>query len=192
MTKTIHEALCKAQSQMKAAKKDKKNPYFNSSYSDLASVFDAIREPFAENGLAVTQTVEILESGHQALCTALLHVSGDRIESKMLLPHEQNPQKLGSLMTYYRRYSLMAIAGLPAEDDDGNEAAKTQYKKADTLTPVMAKKLRENLSRFPEYQAEVNAYLERQKLSLETLPLEHALRISAKVNAMLEANNESV
>lgn len=124
MTKNLAAALSKAQSVMSGAKKDKKNPFFKSAYADLASVFDAIREPFAENGLSVSQTMDVLECGRQVLVTLLLHESGQCIEGRMLLPDDPNPQKMGSAITYFRRYSLMAIAGIPAEDDDGNAAAK--------------------------------------------------------------------
>ena len=125
-------ALCKAQGEMVGAKKDKKNKFFGSSYADLSSVFDAIREPFYNNGLSVTQLIDVLESGKQVIITRLMHNSGEFIEGKMLLPEEENPQKLGSLITYYRRYALMSIAGIPAEDDDGNLAStpakkSTQY-----------------------------------------------------------------
>jgi hypothetical protein len=116
-------ALCKAQGVMSGAKKSAKNPFFKSNYADLASVFDAIREPFSKNGLSISQTMDVLENGTQILCTRLLHVSGEFIDSKMLLPAEVNPQKLGSTITYLRRYSLMAICGIPAEDDDGNAAS---------------------------------------------------------------------
>mgnify|MGYP003647753682 CR=1 FL=1 len=119
----IATALCKAQGVMTGAKKGKQNPFFKSTYSDLASIFDAIREPFHSNGLSVTQTMEVLPTGVQLLCTRLLHNSGEYIDSKMLLPPEGNPQKLGSLITYFKRYSLMAIAGVPSEDDDGNSAS---------------------------------------------------------------------
>ena len=116
-------ALCKAQSVMTGAKKDKKNPFFKSSYADLSSVFDAIRLPFASNGLSVSQTMDVTEDGKTLLCTRLMHESGEFLDSRMILPMDPNPQKVGSCITYYRRYALMAIAGLPAEDDDGNTAS---------------------------------------------------------------------
>lgn len=120
----IASALSKAQAVMTGAKKDKLNPFFKSKYSDLSSVFDAIREPFAENNLSITQTMDILDSGIQVLRTRLMHSSGEYIDSKMLLPTEPNPQKMGSLITYLKRYSLMAICGIPSEDDDGNAASQ--------------------------------------------------------------------
>lgn len=125
----IAEALSKAQATMSGAKKHSKNPYFNSKYSDLASVFEAIREPLTSNGLAVSQSIDVVD-GKQVIRTMLLHVSGEYLESTMFLPVESNPQKLGSAITYYRRYSLMAICGLPAEDDDGNAASQQAFKEA--------------------------------------------------------------
>jgi len=122
-TINLATALSKAQAVMKGAKKSSKNPFYKSTYCDLSSIFDAIRVPFAENGLSVSQTMDILDNGKQILCTRMLHVSGEFLDSKMLLPQELNPQKLGSLLTYYRRYSLMAICGIAGEDDDGNEAS---------------------------------------------------------------------
>lgn len=119
-------ALARAQSQMNGAKKDKKNPFFKSSYADLSSVFEAIKVPFAENGLAVSQTIEVTEDYRQVLVTTLMHTSQQTLHSRMLLPDIADPQKLGSAITYYRRYSLMAIAGIPAEDDDGNAASQAQ------------------------------------------------------------------
>ena len=123
MQDNLAKALSKAQGMMEGAKKDKKNPFFNSRYADLSSVFDAIRQPFASNGLSITQVMDVTEDGKTILCTRLMHDSGEFIDSKMILPIDPNPQKVGSCITYYRRYSLMAIAGIPAEDDDGNVAA---------------------------------------------------------------------
>jgi len=36
---------------------------------------------------------------------------------------KQDPQGFGSALTYLRRYSLSAICGLYADDDDGNRAS---------------------------------------------------------------------
>ena len=118
----IAAALCKAQAVMTGAKKGKTNIYFNSKYADLASVFEAIRDPFFENGLSVTQTIDVTQEGRMILSTVLMHTSGEYLKSSMILPNIVKPQEIGSAITYYRRYSLMCIAGLPSEDDDGNAA----------------------------------------------------------------------
>ena len=36
----------------------------------------------------------------------------------------ENPQKIGSAITYYKRYTLQSVYGLPSEDDDGNVASQ--------------------------------------------------------------------
>ena len=142
----IATALSKAQAMMSGAKKDKDNPFFKSSYSSLSSIFEAIREPFAVNGLSVTQTMEVLPTGLQMLCTRLLHNSGEYIDSKMLLPTESNPQKLGSLITYLRRYSLMAIAGIASEDDDGNSASGNNAPRPKYISLDQVKNLEETIN----------------------------------------------
>ena len=38
------------------------------------------------------------------------------------LPEISDPQKLGSAITYFRRYTLQSLLALQAEDDDGNKA----------------------------------------------------------------------
>lgn len=126
-------ALVAAQSEMHDAKKDAVNPHFKSKYADLASVREAVREPLAKHGLAVVQmmaprssvdggTGEIVGEGG-ALRTVLLHVSGQWIAGEhQIVGDWANPQKIGSAITYARRYGLAAICGIAQDDDDGEHA----------------------------------------------------------------------
>ena len=59
------------------------------------------------------------------LITRLLHESGELIESEMVLPHNADPQRYGSLISYYKRYQLTALLGIATidEDDDANRAS---------------------------------------------------------------------
>jgi len=119
-------ALNKAQSQMNGAKKGAKNPFFKSKYADLVSVVDAVKGPFVENGLSYSQ-FPVYEDGKVGVETILMHSSGQWISNILLLPMtKQDPQAAGSAITYARRYALQAIAGIPAEDDDGNAATHGQ------------------------------------------------------------------
>lgn len=117
-------ALAVAQGEIKGAIKDAENPYFKSSYADLASVWDACRSALSKNGLAVVQTTTDCEFGKIRLVTRLIHKSGQWIKSALLLkPMKDDPQALGSAITYGRRYSLAAMVGVAPEDDDGNAAS---------------------------------------------------------------------
>jgi hypothetical protein len=126
--KELASALNKAQADMSGAKKGSKNPFFKSSYADLNSVVDAVRIPFSENGLSYSQ-FPIFRDGFVGVETILMHESGEFMSSELLLPMtKQDPQAAGSAITYARRYSLQAIAGIPAEDDDGNSASQSTKK----------------------------------------------------------------
>jgi hypothetical protein len=117
-------AMAKAQGDISGAIKDSQNPFFKSSYADLGSVWDACRAPLSKNGLSVIQTIECSGS-ERWLKTTLAHSSGQWIESLVPInPTKDDPQGLGSCLTYLRRYSLAAIVGVYQEDDDGNAATK--------------------------------------------------------------------
>jgi hypothetical protein len=121
----VASALSKAQAAFKPAIKDAANPFFKSKYVDLAGAIDASREALAANGLAVIQTTEVLDNGTTVLRTTLAHSSGEWIASVYpVVPVKADPQGMGSALTYARRYCLMAIIGLAAEDDDGNQASQ--------------------------------------------------------------------
>jgi hypothetical protein len=117
----ISTDLTKFQAQMKGVKRTSENPFFKSSYADLAEVWDEIRAGLAGCGLSVAQRCDSDEFGVY-LVTTLGHVSGEWLAGKLkLTPVKPNdPQALASAHTYARRYELMAITGLAPIDDDGN------------------------------------------------------------------------
>tara|TARA_R110000868_G_scaffold300126_1_gene560473 strand:+ start:7753 stop:8481 length:729 start_codon:yes stop_codon:yes gene_type:complete len=119
----IAAAIAKAQATLSNVSKDKANPFFKSKYADLGSVIDAVRGPLADNDLAIVQTTEYVD-GVTLLRTALIHKSGQSISGVYpIISTKQDPQGYGSAMTYARRYTIMAIVGVAAEDDDANAAS---------------------------------------------------------------------
>jgi hypothetical protein len=120
----ICAALAVAQGEMKPAVKDATNPHFKSKYADLASVFEAIRIPFAKAGLSVLQEVGNADGG-VTVSTRVVHKTGQWMEfGPLYVPAgKQDAQGLGSAATYARRYSLASALGVCSdEDDDGNAA----------------------------------------------------------------------
>ncbi len=118
----LSKALSKAQGEMGGAVKDSNNPFFKSSYADLGSVIAAIKDAFTANGLSYTQ-FPIRDEAGAGVETILMHESGQWIKSSYTLPLAKfDAQSAGSCLTYARRYALQAIAGIPAVDDDGNQA----------------------------------------------------------------------
>ena len=123
--KAINSALVKFHSQLKPIAKDSENPFFKSDYLSLSGILDAVRPILAANGLAILQPMRV-EAGVTILITRLVHESGESIESEMIVPMIQDAQKLGSLITYYKRYQLQALLGISTreEDDDGNHVSQ--------------------------------------------------------------------
>lgn len=118
-------ALAKAQLQIEPASKNATNPHFRSHYADLASIWDACRGPLGANGLSIVQFPCDGEVGRIGLCTMIVHSSGEWMSETITIKAlKEDPQFLGGVLTYLRRYSLAAVVGVTAtEDDDGNAAS---------------------------------------------------------------------
>lgn len=117
----IGKALRSVQASLSPVVKRSQNPYFKSKYATLESVWEAVKEPLASNGLAVTQ----VPCGHY-LVTTIIHSSGQYLRGFYPLGElADDPQKLASKITYARRYSLSGMVGIvfQDEDDDGNIAS---------------------------------------------------------------------
>ena len=108
-------------------------------YSDLGSVMEACKEAFNNHGISVLQPVNTNETGTYVE-TVLLHESGEFISSsiKVSCKNPDNPQEMGSAITYAKRYSLQAIAFIPSEDDDGEKATQP-YRNNQTTTTTQPK-----------------------------------------------------
>jgi hypothetical protein len=148
---TLKWALAKFQLLNIKALKDSVNPHFKSKYSDLTSVINAVNHG-AEFGLSFTQSIEykniILDRTQTKDETTLQYKEIYRdifvtttvrhlIDSDTLtctVPvlinsnDRDNPQKMGSAITYAKRYGLQSLYGL-ASDDDGNLASEKSQTK---------------------------------------------------------------
>jgi hypothetical protein len=131
--KLISAALVKFQSQLKPVSKDAENPFFKSNYLSLSGILENVVPLLTSNGLCISQVmaVEMVAipdspmTPQTLLITNLIHESGEKMSSTMILPIILDPQKLGSLITYYKRYQLQAMLGICSvdDDDDGNSVS---------------------------------------------------------------------
>lgn len=118
----LAKALAAAQGELANASKNAKNPHFRSAYADLGEILNVIRPVFAKHGLGIMQMPDY-EQGIVTVETLITHSSGEYISSQTRLPvGKQDAQGVGGAITYARRYSLAAVAGIGQEDDDGNSA----------------------------------------------------------------------
>lgn len=138
--KDIAAALLAAQRDMPELQKNAINPHFRSKYISLDSLMEQVLPVLNRHGLVLlqwptaldrrtTKDGEIQLGTEPALRTKLLHAeSGEAFEDVMpLILGKNDPQGQGSAITYARRYALMSILGLVADqDDDANAVAPKQ------------------------------------------------------------------
>lgn len=110
--------------------KNANNPHFKKSYADINALVETVEPILLEYGLVLIQPIY-----NGLVTTVIIDIdNGDRIESEMRLPEIQDPQKIGSAVTYYRRYTLQSLLSLQAEDDDANSASATVKNTKPTIT----------------------------------------------------------
>jgi hypothetical protein len=117
---SLHQKVYKCKLAIGKVTKNANNPHFKKSYADLNAIIEAVEPILLENGLLLLQPIH-----GNSVCTQIIDLeSNDMIESCIDLPTGIDPQKMGSAITYYRRYTLQSILSLQAVDDDGNMASQ--------------------------------------------------------------------
>ncbi|WP_270740697.1 ERF family protein [Lactococcus formosensis] len=146
----LFKALNKFRGKLKQPLKDANNPFFKSKYVPLENVVSVIDEAIANTGLSYTQETVYNESGLIVLDTIITHESGEYVVlgGAVVKPVKNDPQGVGSAITYARRYSLSTAFGIASDpDDDGNEASGgksvTPKNKNPKLEPVLLQKIRD-------------------------------------------------
>lgn len=125
----IAAKLLKFQSSVEAIKKDATNPFFKSKYFDVNTVLGVVKPLLTKCGLVVIQPLTYVETAEvtpvPAIQTTIIDSeSGESISHVTVLPQNPDPQKFGSVITYFRRYSLVSMLALEGEvDDDGNSVS---------------------------------------------------------------------
>lgn len=127
----LSQALASFHSLVGRIGKDSKNPFFKSNYASLPHILSEIQEPLEKSGLVITQFPD-----GDGLTTMLIHAkTGQFLEATYTMPvaKANDPQALGSAISYARRYAVSSILSLKIDDDDAEKAMKsvrsTQYQK---------------------------------------------------------------
>lgn len=130
--KTIYQKLAQAKSEIGAISKDSKNPFYKSKYFDINQLLQHVEPVLEKYGLMIMQP--IIEG---KVVSLIIDVeTGKDCRSEIQLTDERDPQKIGSQISYFRRYTLSSLLSLQAEDDDANKAipqtpTKKKFTKSD-------------------------------------------------------------
>lgn len=121
--KTLFTKLQQIQESFTAVKKNKQNPHFKNTYIDINTLLQEVRPILQKHNILLIQPLTFRE-GKSILQTRLTDMdSGEEFISEIGIPDITDPQKVGSAITYYRRYSLVTIFLLETLDDDGETGA---------------------------------------------------------------------
>lgn len=135
----FYEALRAARAECGPVHKDSANAHFNTRYASLGAVLEAVMPVLSRHGFTVTQA-PVRDGDGWALETTLRHRDGHSITGRvpLLLPHNapNAMQALGAAITYARRYALLGLLCLSAEDDDAEACTDTTAPTTATTTTV--------------------------------------------------------
>ena len=140
---SIYKKLLEVQKEVGAISKDSKNPFFKSKYFDINKLIEVVNPVISKHGLVLLQPIQ----DNKVQSILIDSESGENVKSELELPNLSDPQKIGSAISYYRRYTLSSLLGLQAEDEDGNglkakpkPKAKQDVKDWDALKKAIANK----------------------------------------------------
>ena len=123
--KELLSKISEVKSEIGTLSKNASNPFFKSKYLDLGEILSNLEPILQKHKLLLLQPV--LDN---SVYTEIHDLeSGEIIKSAIPLPNIQDPQKIGSAITYYRRYSLQSLLALQTDDDDGNKASQKEVAK---------------------------------------------------------------
>ena len=105
-------------------------------YASLASGLDLVRKCLGQHEIATIQTTAIAkETGLIHLTTTLAHSSGEWMSSDWpvcAVSETAAPHRMGTALTYARRYALFTLVGIAGEDDLDAPDLAFQTKPLDT------------------------------------------------------------
>jgi ERF superfamily len=125
---------------------DAKNNHLHNRYASLPSILNTINNYLCDAGLVIMQHPST-EDDYIKLQTFVFHAeTGEHFTSELKMkPEKTTPQSAGACLTYMRRYALVSVLKLNADDDDDGNAAsgvtapKKSYKPPITPLPTPKK-----------------------------------------------------
>ena len=143
--KEITTSMVNVQAEIKGIAPNANNPFFKSSYITLDNILEIIRPILTKNQVWLTQEATG-DTERITVTTRLTDSSGEYIETDILRmkPQKANdPQQLGSCITYAKRYQLSSLLGISSEIDDDANASSWGVDKPIKITKKMAEEMRE-------------------------------------------------
>lgn len=169
--KEILSKLALVKKEIGTLSKNASNPFFKSKYLDLGEILTNLEPLLEAHKMVLLQPIN-----EDSVCTEIHDLeSGQSVSSCIKLPILTDPQKVGSAITYFRRYSLQSLLALQTDDDDGNKAS--QPTKSDVLE--ISKKL-ENSKTLAELESNYKSLSETDQKKYAQLTSSIKLKLTTK------------
>lgn len=122
--KNILKKLFEVKKEVGKISKNSENPFYKSKYIDINKLLEHIEPILTTHGLICLQPIK-----NNKVYSIIFDIdTTEQIESFIDIPEIKDPQKLGSAITYFRRYTLQSLLSLQAEDDDANSTSNNPTK----------------------------------------------------------------
>ncbi len=173
---SIYKKLFEAKKEIGKISKDSKNPFYKSKYFDINQLLEHVEPILQKHDLLLLQPI-----ANGFVNSEIIDIeSGESLVSGIELTNQTDPQKRGSEITYYRRYTLASLLGLQAEDDDANKTVTTN-KPTDNKPWLNEKK---GLDKTKEWQ-NIEVAIENGKIT-NIDQIEKVYKISKELKSKLE------
>lgn len=96
-----------------SVKKDGENPYYKSKYITLDNIMEKLKPLLDEQGLMV-YNYNLKDWGVRTIVTDFT----DSVSSDFVVWEVKDPQQLWKVLTYWRRYNLVSLFNILADEDD--------------------------------------------------------------------------
>lgn len=124
-TTGIYQKIAKVKQDCATLIKNKANDFFKSKYVTLDEIQTMIKPLELKHNIVVTHKY----NEDEMLTSYVVDLdSGETIESQFPILKSDNPQKMGSAITYARRYNYTMLFDLITDDDDDGNGASEKPK----------------------------------------------------------------
>ncbi len=115
-----------------ATVRSQKGAGYSYSYADMGEILGALVPALRKHGIEILQPLGLTLSDVPTVKTIFLHVSGEWIGGETPIPIQTEMQKWGAWVSYARRFGVVSLAGVVADD----EAEKMEGHEQDVFSPA--------------------------------------------------------
>lgn len=144
----LAQSFLLAKKEFVATGKSARNEHQKYSYAKIGDIYNAVEEALMKNNIWIVH-FSSFDNDKEILYTRLIHtLTGQFIEDARLIESEKpGNQAKGAANTYIKKYAVLSLCAISAEDDDANEEERYIARRAaePAITQEQLKELQEEI-----------------------------------------------